>query len=339
MEAPVVLETFGTTDARMSVEVVPQVSGMLVKSFIQDGAVVTNGQPLFLIDPRDYEARVAQGEAAVAANRAALELTRLTLERNRELLDQKLIPTQVFDTLKARAAAEAAQLQADEAALALARLNLQRCTITASLAGICSKRLLDDGNLAAAGLTRLTNIRSYDPMIVEFSVSEQYLPLIRRSMAAGEMRIEVGLPDDTNRLAGTVRFVDNAVNPMTGTILLRGDVPNPDLRLWSDQFVEVRLVASVLRDAIMVPESAVQFGKNGSYLYVVPADRFSVTTNATIVVTNRMAELRPVKTGIRQGGLFQIVEGVAAGENVVALGQLMLYPGAPVTDLAKRSTP
>jgi multidrug efflux system membrane fusion protein len=332
MDAPIVLETFGTTDARLSVEVVPQVSGVLLKSLIQDGAIVTNGQPLFLIDPRDYEARVRQAEAAVAADRANLELSRLTLERNRDLLAQKLIPAQAFDTLKARADAAAAQLEADDAALALARLNLQRCTITASLAGICSKRLLDDGNLAAAGVTRLTNIRSYDPMVVEFSVSEQYLPLIRRSMAAEGMQLEVAMADDTNRLAGRVQFVDNAVNPLTGTILLRGEVPNPDRRLWADQFVEVRLIASVLRDAVMVPESAVQFGKNGSYLYVVPADRFSVTTNATVVVTNRMAELRPVKTGIRQGGLFQIVEGVAAGENVVALGQLMLYPGAPVRD-------
>ncbi len=335
MDAPLVLETFGTTDARLSVDVVPQVSGVLVRSLIQDGTVVTNGQPLFLIDPRDYEARVRQAEAAVAAGRANLELSRLTLERNRELLDQKLIPAQTFDTLKAKADAAAAQLQADEAMLALANLNLQRCTITASLAGICSKRLLDDGNLAAAGLTRLTNIRSYDPMVIEFSVSEQYLPLVRRSMADGGMRIEVGTADDTNRLSGLVQFVDNAVNPLTGTILLRGEVPNPDLKLWADQFVEVRLIARVLRDAIMVPESAVQFGKNGSYLYVIPADRFSVTTNTLGVVTNSLAELRPVKTGIRQGGLFQIVEGVAAGENVVALGQLMLYPGAPVRDLAK----
>jgi multidrug efflux system membrane fusion protein len=223
----------------------------------------------------------------------------------------------------------------DEAALDQAQLNLSRCTVRSPLAGICSKRGVDDGNLVAAGLTRLTNIRSYDPLIVEFSVSERHLPLIRRSMAEGEARIEVGVPDDTNRVSGTLRFVDNAVNPLTGTILLRGEVPNPDLKLWALQFVEVRVIAGVNRDAVMVPESAVLFGKNGPYVYVVPADRFAVSTNALGVTTNSMAELRLVKTGVRDAGRFQIVDGVAVGESVVALGQLMLYPGAAVTDVSK----
>ena len=335
IDAPIILDTFGTTDARASVNVVPQVSGVLLKTFMQDGAVVTNGQPLFLIDPSDYAARVRQVEGVVAADRANLELSRLALERNQPLLEKNLIARQDFDTLTTRAAAAAGQLRMDEAALEQAQLSLARCMITAPLDGVCSKRRLDDGNLAAAGQTWLTNIRSYDPLIVEFSVSEQYLPLIRRSMAEGAMRIEVGIPDDTNRVSGPVRFVDNAVNPLTGTILLRGEVPNPDLRLWSDQFVEVRLIAGVIHDAIMAPESAVQFGKNGPYLYVVPADRFAVTTNSLGVVTNSMVELRLVQTGVRNQGLFQIVAGVAAGENVVALGQLMLYPGAAVMDLAK----
>lgn len=335
LDAPIVLETFGSTDARVSVNIVPQVSGRLLKSLIQDGAIVTNGQPLFLIDPSDYDTRVRQAEAAVAADRVTLALNRTTLARTQPLLDQKLVSQESFDTLKTRVDAVTAQLQMDEAQLDQARLNLQRCTITAPLAGVCSKRLMDEGNLATAGLTPLTNIRSYDPMIVEFTVSEQYLPLIRRSMAEGEMKIDVGIPNDTNRVSGIVRFVDNAVNPMTGTILLRADVPNADLKLWASQFVEVRLLAGVIRGAIMAPESAVQFGKNGPYLYVVPSDRFSVTTNSLGVVTNSMAELRPVKTGIRSGGLFQITEGVAAGENVVALGQLMLFPGAPVMDVAK----
>ena len=334
-DTPVILDTFGTTDARVSVSVVPQVSGVLLKTLIEDGAIVTNGQPLFLIDPSDYASRVRQVDGMLAADRANLEQSRSTLARNEPLLEKKLIAPDTFDLLKTRAAAAAAQLQMDEAALEQARLNLARCTVAAPLAGICSKRLVDDGNLVAAGQTRLTNIRSYDPMIVEFSVPEQYLPLIRSSMAEGGMRIEVGVQDDTNRVSGPVRFVDNAVNPSTGTILLRGEVPNTDRRLWAEQFVEVRLIAAVIHDAIMVPESAVQFGKNGTYLYAVPADRFSVTTNSAGVVTNSMAELRLVKTGVRNGGRFQILEGVAAGENVVALGQLMLYPGAAVMDLAK----
>ena len=215
MDAPVIIAAFGNTDDRLSVDIVPQVSGMLVKTFIQDGAVVTNGQPLFQIDPSDYATRVQQVEGGLAADRANLALTRTTLERNRPLLEKKLLSQEDFDTLKTRSDAIAAQLQTDEATLEQARLNLARCLITAPLAGVCSKRMLDDGNLAAAGVTRLTNIRSYDPINVEFSVSEEHLPMLRRAMAEGPVRMELLPRGDTNRYPGTVAFLDNAVNPLT----------------------------------------------------------------------------------------------------------------------------
>ena len=320
MPAPVILRAFGNTQDRLSVDVVPQVSGTLVKALIRDGATVTNGQPLFLIDPRDYAARVQQAEAAVAADQANLDLARSTLERSQALAAKKLIAAQDFDTLKAKADGAAAQLQADEALREQARLNLARCTIAAPLAGICSKRWVDDGNLVVAGQTRLTNIRSYDPITVEFSVSEEDLGQVRRALAQGPVRIEVLPRDGTNSYPGVLAFVDNAVNPMNGTVLLRGEVPNPDLKLWSEQFVEVGLELGVVPDAVMVPEGAVQYGKQGTYLFVVSKEN--------------KAEMRPIKTGVRYQGLIQMVEGLAAGENVVVLGQLMLYPGATVMDTA-----
>jgi multidrug efflux system membrane fusion protein len=325
MATPVVISAFGTTEDRASVDIVSQVSGQLIKAFIQDGAVVTNGQPLFLIDPRDYAARVQQAEGAVAADRANLDLVRLTLERTRPLLAKKLISQEDFDTLQTKAAAAAAQLKADEAQVALARLNLERCTITAPLAGVCSKRYVDDGNLVAAGQSRLTNIRSYDPLDLEFSVSEEYLPLLRRVMAAGPIKLDIVPRGDTNHYAGTLTFLDNAVDQQTGTIRLRGQLPNPDLKLWARQFIEVRIVAGEIPDAVMVPEGAVQFGKQGAYLFVVKPDN--------------TADLRPVKLGVRYNDRVQIVSGVQGGENVVVLGQLMLFPGAPVMDVAKIPPP
>ena len=321
MDAPVIIAAFGNTDDRLSVDIVPQVSGMLLKTFIQDGAVVTNGQPLFQIDPSDYATRVQQVEGMVAADRANLSLTRTTLERNRPLLEKKLLSQEDFDTLKTRSDAIAAQLQTDEATLEQARLNLARCLITAPLAGVCSKRMLDDGNLAAAGVTRLTNIRSYDPINVEFSVSEEHLPMLRRAMAEGPVRMELLPRGDTNRYPGTVEFLDNAVNPLTGTILLRGQAPNPNLKLWAKQFVEVTVFAGLVRDAVMVPEGAVQIGKQGAYLFAVSKDN--------------LAAMRPVQTGVRYNNLVQIVGEVAPGEDVVVLGQLMLYPGAAVMDMSR----
>ena len=316
-----IIKGFGNTQDRISVDIVPQVSGMLVKTFMQDGATVTNGQPLFLIDPSDYTMRVQQAEGMVAVDRANVEWNRMTVDRNQPLLAKELISAQDFDTLKTHLTAAEAQLQADEAARDQARLNLSRCMITSSVNGVCSKRFLDDGNLVAAGMTRLTNIRSYDPIIVEFSLSEEYLPQLRAALAAGPVRIEVKPRGDTNSYVGTLDFVDNAVNPMTGTILLRGQVPNPELKLWSEQFVDVSVFVNIIKDAVMVPEGAVQYGKLGTYLFAVSKDN--------------KAELRIVKTGTRYNDLLQIAEGVAAGENVVVLGQLMLAPGTPVMDMSK----
>jgi multidrug efflux system membrane fusion protein len=136
-------------------------------------------------------------------------------------------------------------------------------------------------------------------------------------MAKGAVLIEVTPQNDTNSCVGTLTFIDNSVNPQTGTILLRGQVPNPDLKLWSHQFVDVTIFAGVEHDAVMIPEGAVQFGKMGPYLFVAKDGK---------------ADMRVVKTGIRYKDTIQILEGVLPGESVVVLGQLMLFPGAPVAE-------
>ena len=352
-DTPLILPGFGSTTERASVDIVPQVSGTLLKIFFTDGAIVTNGQPLFLIDPTDYELRVRQGENMLVADRANRNLAKQTLGRTRKLFDQKLVSQEDFDTLLTRVDTAVAQVQSDEAALDQAKLNLARCTINAPMAGICSKHLLDTGNLAAAGLTRLTNIRSYDPITVEFSLSEQYLATIRRALQTPPVRIEVTPRGDTNSYVGTLVFLDNAVSPATGTIALRGSIDNADLKLWSNQFVDVRLFAGLEHDAIMVPEGAVQFGKMGTYLYAVTTTNYTQTvTNApaqkaqlfghqeapVVYTTNIVADIasmRLVQTGVRFGGQIQIVRGVQPQERVVVLGQFILYPGATVMDVSQ----
>jgi membrane fusion protein, multidrug efflux system len=325
MDTPVVVSTFGNSGESVSIDVVPQVSGKLAETYIEDGAVVTNGQPLFLIDPSDYAAHVRQAEGAVAADRANLELIRITVERNKPLLEKSLISREDFDTLLARADAAAGQLQMSQSALDQAQLSLSRCVVTAAVAGVCSSRYVDNGNLVGAGQTRLTNIRSYDPLRVDFSASEQFLTDIRKAMAAGPVPIEIKARGDTNLYVGELSFVDNAVDMQTGTIRLRGRVPNPDMKLWSQQFVEVGIVVDTIRDAIMVPEGCVQYGKQGPYVFVVSKDS--------------TADMRPVVPGVRHNDLIQIVSGVNAGDSVVVLGQLMLFPGAPVMDMAKMPPP
>lgn len=320
MDAPIVIDSFGTTKERLSVDVVPQVSGILLKTFIEDGSIVTNGQPLFLIDSSDYAARVKQIQSAIEADRANLQLCKLTLERNQSMLEKKLISQQDFDTLQTKVAAAQAQMLADQAALEAAQLNLNRCLIVSSLDGICSKRFVDVGNLVGAGASRLTNIRSYDPLYVDFSISESYLDQVRSAPKNDGVHVELRPRGTSNVFTGMVTFIDNAVSVQTGTIALRGEVPNRDLKLWAQQFVDVRLIAGAVKDAVMVPEGAIQYGKMGAYLFVVKDGK---------------ADMRIVRTGARFNDLLQITSGVAPGEDVVVLGQLMLYPGASVADLSK----
>jgi membrane fusion protein, multidrug efflux system len=318
-DIPEILATFGVTEERASIDVMPQVSGLLVETLIREGETVTNGQVLFRIDPQDYALRVAQREGQLAAAQAQFNLSQSTLERNRSLLEKKLISTETFDTLKTRRDAASAQLQIEQAALAQARLDLSRCTLTAPIEGICAKRLVDTGNLVTAGQTHLINIRSYDPLDVEFSVPERHLSALRRALTAGPVPVEI-FPRNGETIVGTgtIVFINNTVDSQTGTILLRGRIPNPDLTWWSRQFVDIRIAAGGISQAVMVPESALQFGKQGPYLFVVSAEN--------------KADLRPVKTGARYEGHIQIVTGVAAGEKVVTLGHLMLAPGAVVVE-------
>jgi multidrug efflux system membrane fusion protein len=320
-DTPVVITAYGAIQERESVDVIPQVSGILLSILVQEGAVVTNGQALFQIDPRDYQVRVEQAESMTAVDRANLDLARSTLQRNQSLLEKRLISPDTFDIIKTKVAALESQLRMDEAGLAQARLNLARCTIAAPISGVCSKRYVDAGNLVSAGMSRLINLRSYDPLRLETSVSEQYLPALRSAMAAGALAVAVTPRGDTNRYGGTLSFMDNAVNPVAGTILLRGEIPNPTLKLWANQFVDVQITVGSIPGAILVPESAVQLGKRGPYLYVVGADQ--------------KATMKPVKTGVRHNDWIQITEGVAAGETVVSLGQIKLYPGATAMDPAK----
>ena len=322
---PVIINAYGTIQDRENVDVVPQVSGILLTILFQEGAVVTNGQPLFQIDPRDYQLRIDQAEGMASVDRSSLDLARSTLQRYQPLLEKRLISPDQFDAITTKVSSLEAQLKMDEATLNQARLSLSRCTILAPIGGVCSKRYIDAGNLVSAGMSRLVNIRSYNPLRLECSVSEQYLPVLRNFMAAGALPVTVTPRGDTNSYPGTISFMDNAVNSMAGTILLRGEIPNPSMKLWANQFVDVEITVDSVTDAVMVPESTVQFGKNGPYLYVIGQDQKAV--------------VRAVKTGVRNNDWIQITDGVAAGETVVAMGQLMLRPGAAVMDPSKMAAP
>ena len=303
-DVPLYLDEIGSTAAYETVQIQAQVSGQIVSREFKDGADVKKGELLFLIDPKPYEAALASAQADLALNQA-------TLKRQAELKAKNVTASQEWDTAQANA-------RRSEAAVAAAQVNLDRCYIKAPIDGRAGLRNVDIGNVVGpGGTTPLLTIMGMDPIYTDFTVAEPDLPLVRRYLTNPNLKVVTDADgDNIEPRSGTLYFIDNAVQPGAGTVKLRGVTPNPDHALWPAQFVKVRLILDVLKDAKLVPGTAVQIGQNGPYVFVVKPD-------STL-------ELRQVKPGQSQGDLTVITDGVQAGEMVVTSGQLQLSPGMKV---------
>ncbi|HEX8899311.1 MAG TPA: efflux RND transporter periplasmic adaptor subunit [Chthoniobacterales bacterium] len=303
-DVPLYLDEIGSTAAYEIVQIQAQVSGQIVSREFKDGADVKKGELLFLIDPKPYEAALASAQADLALNQA-------TLKRQAELKAKNVTASQEWDTAQANA-------RRSEAAVAAAQVNLDRCYIKAPIDGRAGLRNVDIGNVVGPGSTTpLLTIMGMDPIYTDFTVAEPDLPLVRRYLSNPNLKVVTDAEgDNIEPREGKLYFIDEAVQPGAGTVKLRGVTPNPDRALWPAQFVKVRLVLDVLKNAKLVPSTAVQIGQNGPYVFVVKSD-------ATL-------ELRQVKPGQAQGDLMVITDGVQPGEMVVTSGQLQLSPGMKV---------
>jgi multidrug efflux system membrane fusion protein len=302
-DVPLYLDEIGSTAAYETVQVQAQVSGQIVSREFKDGADVKKGDLLFLIDPKPYEAALASAQADLALNQA-------TLKRQEVLRKQNVTASQEWDTAQANA-------RRAEAAVAAAQVNLDRCYIKSPIDGRAGLRNVDVGNVVGPGSTPLLTIMGLDPIYTDFTVAEPDLPLVRRYLENPNLKVVTDADgDNVEPRDGKLYFIDQAVQPGAGTVKLRGVTPNPDRALWPSQFVKVRLVLDLLKDAKLVPSSAVQIGQNGPYVFVVRPD-------STL-------ELRQVKPGQPQGDLTVITDGVQKGEMVVTSGQLQLSPGMKV---------
>jgi multidrug efflux system membrane fusion protein len=303
-DVPLYLDEIGSTAAYEIVQIQPQVSGQIVSREFKDGADVKKGDLLFLIDPKPYEAALASAQADLALNQA-------TLKRQEELKAKNVTASQEWDTAQANA-------RRSEAAVAAAQVNLDRCYIKSPIDGRAGLRNVDIGNVVGpSGATPLLTIMGMDPIYTDFTVAEPDLPLVRRYLNNPNLKVVTDAEDDNvEPRSGTLYFIDNAVQAGAGTVKVRGVTPNPDRALWPSQFVKVQLILDILKEAKLVPSTAVQIGQNGPYLFVVKPD-------STL-------ELRQVKPGQPQGDLTVITDGVQPGEMVVTSGQLQLSPGMKV---------
>jgi multidrug efflux system membrane fusion protein len=345
-DVPVEVQVIGNVEAYATISVKAQVTGQLVASYFNEGDFVHKGDKLFSIDKRPLEAAynqalanasrdeaaLGQAEANEARDAAQAKYLDTQAKRYADLFSSGVISKDQSEQVRASADAMAQSVQADRAAIQSAKAAIAASRATAENAkvqlgyteipspidGRTGNVTVKTGNVVTANNMELMTINQVEPIYVTFSVPEAQLPAIKRYMAQGKLvvsarpqDIDTGVEDQ-----GTLTFVDNAVDTTTGTIKLKGTFPNKGHKLWPGEFVRVMLRLTTQRDAIVVPNEAIQTGQNGQFVYVVKQDR--------------TVESRPVTTGSRVEQDMVVNEGLEVGEVVVTEGQLRLAPGSKV---------
>ena len=315
----VYLEALGTVASRNSVTVKTRIDGQLMQLYFREGQSVKAGTLLAEVDPRPFEVQLAQVSAQLAKDKATLHNAESDLERYQTLLAQDSIARQQYDTQAALVLQDRAAIAVDQAQVDSARLQLSYCRIPAPISGVVGLRQVDPGNqIHASDANGIVTITQLQPITVLFPIPEDNLPaVIVRTKAAGAIPVDAYDRQKAVKLAqGRLLTLDNQIDPATGTIKLRAEFGNEQGTLFPNQFVNTKLLVAVLKDAVVVPASAIQLGSHGSQVYVLKADSH--------------VELRAVTTGIVDGESIVIVQGLAAGESVVTDGADKLRDGAKV---------
>lgn len=314
---PLKLHTIGNVQAYSTVTVKAQVGGTLMKVSFKEGQFVSNGELLFTLDPRPFQVQLKQMEANLTRDRAQAENARQQAKRYKDLVANGYVAQEQYEQIFANAEALEATLLADEAAVENAKLQLEYCFIRSPIDGVTGNLLVHEGNLVKANDISLVVINQIRPIFVSFSVPGQNLPDIKKYMAVAPLRVEASPTNkDSKPTDGALVFLDNTVDPQTGTIQLKGLFSNGEKSLWPGQFVNVDLFLSRLDHAVVVPSQAVQAGQVGQYLFVIKPDQ---TVESRQVTVFKSIDNESV-----------IEKGLQAGEEVVTDGQVRLVPGAKV---------
>jgi membrane fusion protein, multidrug efflux system len=323
-QVPFELPATGTVEPLETVAVQAQVGGILQRIAFREGDEVKQGQVLFRLDPRPYQAALDQALAILARDRANASNAAQEAKRYEALASKEYVTAQQYEQARTTAAASQATLAGSQAAVDQARLNLQYATIRAPIAGRTGSLQIREGNLVRTNATvPLVTINRLRPILVRFAVPAANLSLVQAHRGKDVVvRAEPAGGGDPSE--GALTFVDNAVDTATGTILLKGQFPNDDGALWPGSFVNVRLQLYVDPDALVIPSAAVVAGQQGSFVFVIQADSSAAT--------------RPVTVTRTAGDLAIVTGDIQPGDRVVVDGQLRLRSGAKVQIKAAADT-
>jgi multidrug efflux system membrane fusion protein len=344
-DVPIDIQAIGNVEAFETVSVRSQVTGTVMEVLFKEGDFVKNGDHLFTIDRRPYEAQLqqaranlmrdeallAQSEAQLARDKAQGDYMQATAQRNGELVERGIISKDLAQQSQAQALANAAAVKADQAAIESAKaqlaaqqavvdnaqVQLTYTTIRSPINGRTGNLTMKPGNLATANATELVTIAQVEPVYVTFAIPATHLPSIRGHVASNPLSV-VAAPQDAEAqpATGALAFVDNSVDPATDTIKLKARFDNTDHRLWPGQFARVNLRVATLQNAVVVPNQAIQTGQEGQFVFVVKSD--ATVEQRTVTVAQRVNDDVVVDKGLRPG------------ETIVTEGQLRLEPGSKV---------
>lgn len=328
-DIPIMANTIGTVLPNATVAVKSQIEGPLLSASFREGQLVKRGDVLFQIDPRPMEAALRQAEAQLARDQAQLVSAQSDAERAEMLAERGIVSTQQRDQIIATAKALTATQSANQAALERAQLNLSYTTIRAPIDGKTGPMLVHPGNLVrandAAGMVVINQIQ---PVKISFSLPQVHLPSLQDRMREGDLTVSLTLhsesgevvPADENNLNVKVDFIGNTVDEQTGTIELRSTFGNTDMRLVPGQLVDVGVHLDTLRNATVVPRTAVNIGQDGgTYVWVVGQDD--------------VAQMHAVKMTYQDEQIAAIGDALQKDERVIINGQLRVTPGVRVAIL------
>jgi len=324
-DVPVTGEFVAQTQSSRLVNIQARVSGFLEKRVYTEGAIVKEGDVLFLMDQKPFKVQLDQAEAALARQKAAMETAKANLARVKPLAEMDALSQKDLDDATGQYESYAAAVDQAKAQVETAKLNLSYTVITSPVTGITSYAQQTDGTYISTQNSQLTTVAVLSPMWVNFSISENQWQKNHDEERRGLLRmpkgnnfvVEVVLVDGSLfPYTGRITFADSSYNPQTGTFLLRASVDNPKGTLMPNQYVRVRIKGAIRPNAILVPQRAIQQSSKGHIVWVVKEGK---------------AEARPVTVGNWNGDEWFVFEGLTAGEQVVVDGGLLLSPGMPVT--------
>jgi multidrug efflux system membrane fusion protein len=316
---PIYYKALGTVTAMNTINVRSRVAGELMKINFQEGQQVKAGDLLAVIDPRSYQIALQQAEGTLMQNQALLKNAQIDVQRYRDLYKEDSIAKQTLDTAESLVGQYQGTIKTNQAAVGDAKLNLDFTQIRAPISGRIGLRQLDVGNLVAANdTTALAVITQTKPITVNFTLPEKDLAdVIGHYRSGDKLLVEAWDRGDVKLQAkGVLASIDNQIDITTGTLKFKARFDNDNEALFPNQFVNARLLANTLKNVVLVPSAAVQFGVNGTFVYVMDGDK--------------KVRIRSLKTGPSDENATVVTDGLVAGDRVVLEGTDRLKDGSDV---------